>query len=633
MPIYTIDTEFTEKQEFVIGSITNEKLKTTVFTKRQEMQDYIKAKAIANAKRNINTYLYAHFHKADLPVYWNLDEVVINREVPLIAYHKVKIEGKKRPSKIYFLDTMALFRGSVDDLLYMLKNEKKTIKFTDDDKKELIKLRRYLNKKEFKFSKKTDKILKKWIEYNKEDSRILMEFLLLIRKKCKENNINIKRLFSSGQIAINNFLNILAKDDKKFDIFRDLNKRVFFQPKDEINVKIHKAYRGPRNQVWNIGDFKKVYYMDINSAYGQALKNVRIPVLKNVNEVFFNRYHKFDEFERKVYLTNKINKIGVCKAVMLKKKATNVGYLSIRWNKHSIFPNTPNTLLIGTWTNYEIKNAIKEGYELIHIFEYIYYPEDIENPVKPLITNWYKQRLKSPLDKLFFKGLITNVVGKLGEIRKDKEILIDDVSRLQEYTNKGFKVIGISGKYDYVYQKTYRKSYTKYYCPIIPAYVTAYARNQLYTLLKKIPAKHLLQTNTDSIMFLTNKYIKYFKVSNKLGEWKFEKQGVPAKIFAKNSYILDNEIKISGINKKESKKQLDKIKNNQPIDYTRFQSIYKNNQKEIISRDFIQSSEKEKEFEKTILKNRIFLDEKEADKKVLNWLVENNQLIEDLLNN
>lgn len=632
MPIYTIDTEFTEKQELVVASITNEKMKTITFTNKQEIQDYIKKIAYANAKRNINTYIYAHFHKIDLPIYWDLNEVVINKEVPLIAHHIIKLLEKKRPSKIYFLDTMALFRGSVEDIMFLLDKGKKNIEFTENDKKELIKLRKYLKQKPFKFSKTKNIILEKWIKYNKQDTKVLMEFLLLIKQKCKENNINVKKLFSAGQIAINNILNILAEQPEKYEIFENLYKRVFYQQTKEINEKIHKAYRGPRNQVWNIGNFNQVYYMDLNSAYGWAFQNIEIPLLKKIEYRFFNKYVPFDDFAKKVYLERDIHQIGITKAIMYKKTPLNVGYLSIRWENHSIFPNNPNSILIGTWTNYEIKKALKEGYEIIHIFECICYPEKIENPLKPLIDNWYNQRLKSKIDKFFFKGLITNGIGKFGEIRKDREILIDDASLIEEYTKKGFKVINNQDTNNFVYEKIYKEVTPKYYCPIIPAYITAFTRNQLYSVLKKIPVKHLIQTNTDSIMFLENKYIKHFNQSNKLGYWKLEKNGVPAKIFAKNSYTLDSEIRISGINKKQSQKQAHLIQADQNIKFTKFKSLFENNKAEEQVRDFKKSMIKEKEFQKNIKKNIIFIDEKEKDEKIINWLLENNELIENLIN-
>jgi len=524
---------------------------------------------------------------------------------------------------------MAFYRGSVGEIGNLIGIQKGEVEFTDKNKKELITLYNY-----FRNPNKIDKhknLISKWKEYNKKDSYILMKFLLDLKRKCKENKISCKKLFSSGQLAINKVLNILAESPEYRSLFDDKRKRILIKHNREVSNKIHLAYRGARNQVFQLGKFENTLYLDINSSYGYCLANIEIPNLRSLCVTEFSKYHKFEEIDKQMYLNNIINKIGITRLVLYKKERMNIGIVPIRFEKHNVFPNNDNQIIIGSYTNLEIREFVKEGYEILHIFEEIYYNVNIkENPLKELFYKWYEERKKSALDKYFYKNLITNSVGKFGERRFEKIIQIDNVNKQNEYLKEGYEIKNIYSTDCYVYEKKQKEYIPKYYCPIISAYVTAQARLNLYKIMKQINNQDLIQTNTDSILFKNNKYLELFDVKDELGCWKIVDLSGKGIVYAKNTYSYNNELKLSGISKKESKQQLDKFNNAKEIEYTKFNSILNNNKKEFVSRSLRGSMQLEEELNNKIEQTHFFVDEKEGTQSLLDWIIQNTERINEL---
>ena len=82
--------------------------------------------------------------------------------------------------------------------------------------------------------------------------------------------------------------------------------------------------------------------------------------------------------------------------------------------------------LVGTWTNFELHTAVKEGYKILDIEWSVLY-DKAPNPFSVLIPELYKLRKESQtkFDDRFYKTVMNMSLGKFAQKRIAKEIIID----------------------------------------------------------------------------------------------------------------------------------------------------------------------------------------------------------------
>jgi hypothetical protein len=306
--------------------------------------------------------------------------------------------------------------------------------------------------------------------------------------------------------------------------------------KSHYPKKVREAFRGGRNEAFQVGKFENVSMVDINSLYPYVMSIMKFPDLKTEKYIV----------KPSITLFNEIRKTGILGVVECEIEAPNIdlGYLPIRFQGMQMYPT--NRTLKGTWTILEIERALELGYKLNYINWMVTYNENEINPFENYIKELYEMRLNAEGNfKSVIKLLMNNLYGKFSQYRNEKDYKIVLRHEVQSYIDDGYEVTCSMGN-KYIISKEgelYQPSYTN---AIISILITAYARDYLYNQLKKIPKEDLLYCDTDSVMFKGN-YLDKFKQGNQMGEFKIELNNVECKILGEKRYYIHDRVKISGL--------------------------------------------------------------------------------------
>lgn len=542
--IIAIDTETKglDATQYVLGCLIKEgKAKPEIYLNKEDLWKRVLNLAYSEAKRGKNLNVYSHNAQYDTAVYVNLEDphLIFFSNKPFIWGYKISIRecieygipftktDEKREGKeiIKFLDTMAIFKGSLSKIGEMLNYPK-------------MEIPEYLKEGEFNI---TEAKIKEITPYLIRDTEIVMKSIEWIKKKLKEEEVEIKRLYTINQIAISYLMNQLKKLPREETIGILQDEKIGKTWETYRSEEIHSAYRGGRVEAFKTGVFKKTTEIDFNSRYPWELINLKCPDLKSERKTW-------QPLENGREINELLNEIGISKAIIYNKE-NKLGLLSIRTNTENYFPSK-NTYMIGTWTHQELREAIKEGYEIIGI-EYSITWKEGPNPFKTIMTRLRKKReeSKTEMENWFYKSMMNTSIGKMAQHRTDQEMIIDEVDKAQEYLRHNWEIIkGIKNKY--MYKREAKKSHKKYYMPIIPTLVNANSRIGMYHDLKKIAEKDLIYHDTDNIIF-TGSYKELYKIGDNMGEYKIKKENTESVIYGKKTRSLGDEIIISGFNQKD----------------------------------------------------------------------------------
>lgn len=523
--ICAIDTETqglnATRQAFIIGSITykqNDKQQMKTYNKPQELWNKILELGEQEAKTKRNLYVYAHNMEYDFytTVDWNDQEVKIIATKPLIIKRK----------NIQFIDSMNTLKLSLRKIAQITNQEKgwlnEKLKTNDNT---------ILTKKE----------MEELIKYNQLDTIILYNAIKQVKETLKEDGINIRKILTSGNLAMNAYIQFLKKKPYAKELMSNKIKGKF----RKINYKEEErnAYRGGRIQAIELGTFENCTQADLNSAYAESATKIQYPNL-STQKFIKNPLQSMTEKE----ILNTPNTIGITKCLI---KTTNdkYGYMPIRYKNQEEFVQDEKWL-IGSWTNYELNEMIKNKKgKIIAIEHTIQYDTLEENPLKEFMEKLFELKQKDELRKVIYKGMITHLIGKFGQKNEKQESIMGEINQEEEMKKQGYKIsdwyIG-KEQTKALYTKDNGISYGNYFNPIISAYITAYTRNKIWNTLQEL--KRPLYISTDGITFQgeTNE-IK--NQGNKLGQWKIEKTQATTTITGQHGQQIDNEIKLAGIPK------------------------------------------------------------------------------------
>jgi len=364
---------------------------------------------------------------------------------------------------------------------------------------------------------------------------------------------------TAHQIAIQYLIHQLKKGEQKPYLF--YNQKLGMTHWTKHRHFIHDAYRGGRVEAWQTGQFEETNMIDNNSLYPHAAMNIQFPDLTTETLTHYPE-------------TNIIKKIGISKCAII-NKTNQIGLLPIRTQNTRYFP-TQNKLIIGTWTNQELQEATKNGYEIQKITKTLTYEQAPENPLKNYMQETYqkRQQAKNKLEEYFYKQMMNSCIGKLAQNTEIQEIEIDDIDTTQHHLQKGYNIIGDYGMNN-VFQKnkTGKHKPKKYYTPIIPTLINAQARIIMHKAYQKIPTQDLLYTDTDSIIY-TGQHTTKFNIGKEIGQYKLLAHKQPCTIWGKKTYQIGNTTKISGIPKKSVTQQM---LNNGLIQYQQMTKISETN--------------------------------------------------------
>jgi len=221
--VVDIETRGLDAREFVTACLIKENGKKKHFYSKEELWEYIKDLGIKEMKRKKVLNLYAHNHEFDFYGYADLNDEHLKffSFRPFIASYE--IDGKRA---INFLDSLAIFKMSLE-------------------KVEMIGMKKLDTPEEFvKAQRLTKKRIKQLAPYVERDVEIVLKAIKLMKKKMKDEGVQLRRLYTISQIAVAYLINTLKKTDKYDDMFF-IKERGVLQ-KSRHKDLIHGAYRGGR---------------------------------------------------------------------------------------------------------------------------------------------------------------------------------------------------------------------------------------------------------------------------------------------------------------------------------------------------------------------------------------------------
>jgi hypothetical protein len=533
--IAAIDTETQglDCTKFITGCLLKQNTKKPkIYDTKQAMWQDILRIGRKEKHRGKTLTIYAHHMAYDFYAIADLEDtnLQILSQKPFIASY-----NENNQETIKFLDTMNLYPMS-------LKKVGEIIGLHKIDTPNILK----------EGQKPTAFELNLIKQYMLRDTQIVLKSVQYIKQKIKKENINIKRLITIHQIAVQYLINKLKLEPNAHTIFSNTKKGITHHgqqpttPKqtkyyNTIFQKIHQAYRGGRVEAWQTGEIKNTNYIDCNSLYPYSSTQINFPDITTQHTL----YQPLTTHTKKEIL--EMNGISEC---MITNHTNEIGLLQIRTGEENYIPKS-GTTFIGTWTNIELKKAEQEGYEIHHIEWTIKY-KTTTNPFKNITPTLYKRRKESntTFDNYFYKMMMNASYGKLAQTKTGKKILIDSVENAKDYLKENYKIIkGINYNYMYEQQPNNNPNKKKYYLPIIPTLINAHARIYMYDQYKKIGIKNLIYTDTDSIIF-TGPIPNTIKINKELGQFKIEHANETITIYGKKTYQIGNTTKIVGINRR-----------------------------------------------------------------------------------
>lgn len=261
-----------------------------------------------------------------------------------------------------------------------------------------------------------------------------------------------------------------------------------------------KCYYGGRTESFKRGTFKDYNYYDINSLYPYCMDTFYYPDLSYRKIITNGDISNIKEFEGMSHV--RIRSPKYMRFPLLPKKEADTGKL--------IFP-------LGSWSGYythvELRKALELGYKIEKIFVSYVFPNKIKF-FGDYIKDLYKLRLeakkKGDSIEYVYKILMNSLYGKFAQKFKDRESLTPvSLFDYHKNQNENFEELPFENP---IYVRMKKDSEPSLFClPLISAYVTSYARIELWELLNK---HNPIYCDTDSI--ITKDIIKESKELGKL---------------------------------------------------------------------------------------------------------------------
>jgi len=481
---YDVETGNNNK-DFVVASIYSDEYKKVYFTKEQFKKDLVSNQIFRNS------FIVATNLMFDFFATFEIDEALksfhlVERSSSLIfavayisynkndnkIYHKKDIEEDiNNYYKITFIDSINHLKASVKNLGKIIGLEK-------------LKAPEFLGHKP-----KNDKEMQELITYNLRDSEVTYKFMKFLQNNYNTLGANLKVTISSTAL----------------DLYRRKYHKGFWpqEKRDNINM-CYKAYYGGRTEAFKRGyfsieNYKKIKVYDVNSLYPYCLKKFKYPLVNK-------SYYKI-----KVSSEDVLSFEGIAYFELKTIEYHNIPLIPTKQHK-LIFP-------LGTIKGYydfnTIRKALKNGYEIISIGEGIIYEHTIK-PFEEYINSLWdlRQELKKRKDssQLVAKILMNSFYGKLGFNYMDKETIVH-AKNLQQKDFINNTVISYGGTDYFRLITNENHKIPSYVFPIMPLYVTSYARGLMFDNFKKVGSERVFYTDTDCIF--TDKRLHE---SNELGE-------------------------------------------------------------------------------------------------------------------
>lgn len=416
------------------------------------------------------------------------------------AKSSITVKGKKVNSKhcITFIDTFSYAHYSVEKLGEILG-----VKKLDTPK----------------FIGKMPISPEQWIEmvtYNMRDSEISYKFLKFLFGVFEDLGCEPK--YTIASTSMNLFRCRFLKDK-------------YYVHDKETLFKIYKAYYGGRTEAFKRGKIKDYKIYDINSLYPYVMSKFRYPDPNSIRFSKANTEKFIDKYEGFTHV---------------KVRCPEMEYplLPYRNNNKLLFPVGEFT---GWYSNVELRKAKELGYEILEVYENIYYTRTIkifEDFVNELYFLRKKYKEEGNPMELVVKLLLNSLYGKFAQRFTDRDNWIHkDVVTFKDIESSD--VIERVG--DFFRLKKDFDLPALFCIPEWSAYVTAYGRLELYDYIVKNKA---IYCDTDSVM-IKGDIVESSKIGGMKLELDIEKGWiVKPKFYCIRSKDGDDKVKIKGVAKR-----------------------------------------------------------------------------------
>jgi len=300
-------------------------------------------------------------------------------------------------------------------------------------------------------------------------------------------------------------------------------------PSHDENLLLYKGYYGGRTEAFKRGKIKNKYYYDFNSLYPSVMLN-DYPDPNSLIKVNKSSLYYIENYD------------GVTNVRIRSPKNLKIPLLPLRLNNKLIFPLGE---FISSYTHLELRKALSLGYEIINIYEGVYFTEKI-NIFKEFVTDNYNKRIRykregNPIQHTF-KIILNSLYGKFGQ-KYDEKQDIHFINNFDFSNNNVSKYESVEVLKDFfVITKKLNDKPPSFSQPIWSIYVTAYGRLLMYETFEKIGFDNVFYCDTDSIF--TD--VKLEEGEN-LGQLKLEQFIKEGLIIKPKFYEIDGSVKAKGL--------------------------------------------------------------------------------------
>lgn len=341
--------------------------------------------------------------------------------------------------------------------------------------------------------------------YCQRDTEIVYFSLLVFKKYLSAMNVTLK-----NTAAGTGFSHLISKyEHLRFNNFSE-----------EEHEFMRAGYCGGRTEVFNTSkQTGEIYSYDIVSSYPYAM--TKIPLM-NFSVRRFTKKPKLENSEGMINCVVEAPKIDI-------------PYLPLKHDNKLIFPGG---VFAGTWTYFEIREALKLGYKIKKVINALEFSAYTEITLADFVESLFAQRKKSKKEKnqvmdYCCKILLNASYGKfalgneVSELVTEQELLKSKGNfTAEKYPNGQYKI-----------NKTQGYSPTTNY--LIAAYITAYGRHNLFDKLSKAHnGGVLLYCDTDSVFYAGPKSIFPDDTSGNLGSFELQYQISEAHFILPKTYYV-----------------------------------------------------------------------------------------------
>lgn len=399
--------------------------------------------------------------------------------------------------------------------------------------------------------------------HNRNDVLALMEIMKKLRETLFEiANVDIIGVWSPSSLSINSFRKVMDEDIHNSLVFKTFEDGKFgLDINEDIYDFIKGTYKGGRTERIRNSN-QELVYADIVSMYPTVMKKYKFPTGRylEIPNKRLQDYQQYLDFEGFVDCD-------------LKTNGSNLPFLGIKHNERFSFVNGDSVNF--QITLFELRKALEYGYSVNKINRVVVF-EQSNHIFATYVDKIFKIKSESKGGKRkLAKLLLNSLYGKFGQRiyfdRKDyrkfesrarffKYCLDNQLDYDVELSN--LKKVGRF----YVYaRKDQSKSVKAFNMPHIAAYVTAYARYELYEAALKVGIENVHYCDTDSLV-ITKENADNLNLGKNLGDWEFEKEFKLFWSFAPKCYVFIEKgkeiaLKAKGLGKTLKQDVLDEISN------------------------------------------------------------------------